>query len=838
MSKASPGQVSFSSGEISPLAAARVDADQYKNGLKTCLNLVPTALGPATHRPGTYFTAATKDSTKKSRLRRFEFSTTQAYAIEFGDLYCRFYKDNAQITLTAQAITGITNANPAVVTYGGADTYANGDKVLIAGVVGMTQVNNREFTIANVNVGANTFELSGVDSTAYGTYASGGTVAEIYTIATPYLEADLFQLEFVQSADVLYIAHPSYAQRKLSRSAHTSWTLSVISFTDGPYLNQNTTTTTLTPLAAINGPATAITNAANNGAGLIRITSVAHGLLTGDGTEIENVVGTTEANEHWIITRIDANNFDLQGSAFVNAYISGGTSSKHPTLTASSIVGINNDTGFQATDVGRWIRLKETGVWGWCEIVHYISPTVVIVHVWSTLTNTNAKLDWRMGAWSDTTGYPGAVAFYEDRLVFAGSTNDPHRIDGSKTGAYENFSPTDTAGVVANDNAISFTLNSGKVNRIFWLENDEKGLLAGTFGGCWVLRPSILSEALTPTNVSAKQFTNFGSKNVQALRAGRACLYVQREGRTLREISYGANKDGFGAKDSSIVSGHITKSGLTELAYQQYPHEIVWAARTDGALVGMLYSLPESEDAAIRGWHRHTLGGVFGSGSAVVESVAVLPSADGTYEQLWLIVKRTINGATVRTVEYMKNFFETDVDAVEDAFFVDCGLTYSGVATTTIGGLWHLEGQTVTILADGSAHPTKVVTNGTVTLDRSATKVHVGLYQNADGETLRFEAGAKDGTAQGKTQRINHCVFRLDSTVGLKYGRDFNNLDEMLFRESGDTTGAAIPLFTGDKGENFTGDYSTEARVCFRQHLPLPFTLLGIYPQITTQDKN
>lgn len=765
MAKASPGQVAFNAGEISPLAAARVDADQYKAALKTCLNLVPLALGPVTHRPGTYFVAATKDSTKKSRLQRFEFSTTQAYAIEFGDLYCRFYKDNALITLTAQNISGITRANPAVVTYVGADTYTNGDKVLIAEVVGMTQVNNREFTVANVNTGAKTFELSGVDSTAYDAYTSGGTVAEVYTITTPYVEADLFQLEFAQSADVLYITHPSYAPRKLSRTAHTAWTLSTISFLDGPYLDQNLTTTTLTPSAFAPG------------AGV--------------------------------------------------------------TLTASAVTGINNDTGFQTTDIGRLIRIKETGVWGYCIITGRTSTTVVTVTVINTLTSTAAKLDWRLGGWSDTTGYPGAVAFYEDRLMFGGSTGNPHRIDGSKSGAYENFAPTDTTGAVANDNAVSFVLNSGSVNRIFWLANDEKGLLAGTFGGCWVLRPSTLSEALTPTNVSAKQFTTFGSKNVQALRAGRAALYVQREGRVLREISYGANKDGFGAKDSSIVSGHITKTGIVEMAYQQYPHEIVWAARTDGALIGMLYSLPESEEAAIRGWHRHTLGGVFGTGNAVVESVATIPSADGTYEQLWMIVKRSdASGATVRTVEYMTKFFETGVDAVEDAFFVDCGLTYSGSAMTVLGGLWHLEGQTVTILADGAAHPTRVVTNGKIMLDRPAAKAHVGLYTPADGETLRWEAGAQDGTAQGKTQRINYVAFRLDSTVGMQFGPDFDNLDEIIFRASTDTTAAAIPLFTGDKGESFSGDYTTEARVCFRQHLPLPFTLLGIYPQITTQDKN
>ena len=762
MAKASPAQLSFSAGEISPLAAARTDADQYKTGLKKCLNYVATAIGPATHRPGTYFAAVAKDSTKKTRVRRFEFSTEQAYVIEFGDLYCRFYKDNAQVTLTAQDITGITNANPAVLTYNGADTYANGDRVTIANVAGMTRVNNREFTVANVNVGANTFELSGVDSTAYGTWTSGGTVAEIYEIVTPYLEADLFALDLdTQSADVLYITHPSYAPRKLSRTAHTSWTLSTIDFLDGPYMDQNTTTTTLTPSAA-----------------------------TGAGV----------------------------------------------TVTASAVTGINDDTGFQTTDVGRLIRIKETGVWGYVKITGRTSTTVVTVTVVKTLTNVDAKLDWRLGLWSDTTGYPGTSVFYEDRLVFGGATEAPGRIDGSKSGQYENFAPTATDGTVADSNAISYLINASSVNRIYWVADDENGLLIGSAGGCWAMRASTLNEALTPTNVSAKRFTGFGSKNMQPVRAGQSTVYAQREGRVLRAITYGTSK--FAAKDVSIASSHITKTGLVELAYMQYPHETIWAVRTDGALLGVLYSKPEeSADPAIIGWHRHVLGGAFGSGDAVVESATVIPSADGTFEQLWLVVKRTINGATVRTVEYMTNFFESDVDAIADAFFVDCGLTYDGAATTTVGGLWHLEGQTVTILADGATHPTKVVSNGTVTLDRSATKVHVGLYEDADIESLRFEDGARDGTAQGKTQRMTGIAVRLDNTVGLKYGPTFDDLDELPFRSSGDLTATAVPLFTGDKQLPFHGDYTTEARVCLRQHMPLPSTVVGIYPRLVTQDK-
>lgn len=763
MAKASPGQYSFSAGEISPLAAARVDAEQYKTGLKTCLNYVPTVLGPATHRPGTYYAATAKDSSRKTRLVRFEFSTTQAYIIEFGHLYCRFYRDNGQITQTAQNITGITQANPAVVTYSGADTYANGDRVLITGVLGMVEVNNREFTVANVDAGLNTFELSGVDATGYGAYTSNGQVAEIYEITTPYTEDDLFELEFTQSADVLYIAHTVFAQRTLSRTGHTAWTLSTITFKDGPYLLQNTTTTTLTPSAA-----------------------------TGSGV----------------------------------------------TLTASAVTGINNDTGFQPTDVGRLIRMKEGGVWGYVRITGWTSTTVVTVDVVNTLTNINAKLDWRLGEWSDTTGYPGAVTFYEDRLVFGGAPNEPHRIDASKTGNYTDFSPTDTAGAVANDNAISFTLNASSINRVLWLMDDQYALVIGTSGGVWAMRASLQNEALTPTNVSAKRFTGFGCKQTRAVRAGRAVLYVQREGRVVREVTYASAGSGYTARDVSVASGHITVGGLSELSYQQYPHETAWGVRGDGALIGMLHALPENPDEAVRGWHRHFIGGVFGTGNAVVESTAVIPSADGTYEQLWLLVKRTIGGATVRTIEYMTKFFESGVDAVEDSFFVDCGLSYVGAGADVISGLWHLNGQTVTVLVDGAAHPTRVVANGKITLDRDFTTVHVGLYSNADLELLRLEAGAQDGTAQGKTQRIHSISVRFDATVGGKYGPDFDNLDEMIFRTNEDTTGGAIALYTGDSDrKTLDGKYSSEARVCLRQHLPLPSTIVGVYPHLVTQDR-
>lgn len=762
MPKVSPMQESFNGGEFSPLLYGRVSTDRYKTALAKCLNYVPTIQGPLLRRPGTKFVAPTKAAGASAPvLVRFEFSTTQAYIIELGNLYARFYRNNAAIVETPLTITGITQANPGVVTYTGTDP-SNGDEVEIAGVSGMTQVNGRRFTVANVNAGANTFELSGVDTTGYGAYTSGGTASRVYTVVMPYATADLFQLKFAQSADVLYIVHPSYAPRKLSRTGHTAWTLSEIDFLDGPYLPTNVTATTLT-LSATSGSVT---------------------------------------------------------------------------VTASAVTGINGDTGFQATDVGRLIRWRDSANnWTWLEITAYTSTTQVTATIRGpNASATTATANWRLGVWSDTTGYPAAVTFHEDRLVFGGSTDYPQRIDGSNTGDYENFAPSAANGTVGDANAIAFTLNATDVNVLRWLRSDEKGLIAGTVGAEWIVRPSQQGEALTPTNVAAKPSTRHGSADIAPVQAGKATLFVQRQKRKLREVTYFFEHDGFRAPDITVLGEHLTKGGLVQLAYQQEPQSIIWAVRADGTLTGVTYE--RDLDALRVGWHQHVIGGVSDAADtqAQVESVAVIPSADGTREEVWLVVKRYIGGQTVRYIEYITKFFEED-DAQEDAFFVDCGLTYDGSATTTLSNLWHLEGEEVTVLADGATHPNKTVTNGQITLDRSASVVQVGYNYNSDGKTLRVEAGAADGTAQGKTKRIHRVGFMLHRTLGLKFGKDFDNLDTLTFRKASDAMGAAVPLFSGIKSQEFNGEYDMDGYVCWRQDQPLPGTILAIMPQLVTQDR-
>lgn len=908
MPKVSPLQSNFSGGEFSPWLYGRVESERYKTALKTCINYIPLIQGPLSRRPGTMFVFPTKDN-GIARMQAFEFSTTQAYMLEFGHHYIRFFKDNSNITLAAQNISGITKANPAVVTYVGSDTYANGDRIVIQGVLGMTQVNNREFIVANINTGANTFELTAVDSTGYDTYTSGGTVSEIYEIVTTFDVADLFDLKFTQSADVLYITHPDYKQKKVIRFGHTDWQIKDLDLTDGPYFSTNTTPTTFTPGAAtgdgvtlLTGPARTITGAANNGSGLIRITAAGHLYTDGQQVVITGVVGTTEANGTWTITYISANTFDLRASAFVNAYVSDG----------EAFPGI-----FASTDVGRHIRMKQGTVWGWAKIATYVSPKEVTIDIKSTLTSTAAKTDWRLGVYSDTTGYPTAVTFHEDRLMFGGPPGAPQRQDGSESGDYESFSPTEFDGTVNPNNAIGFSFNANDVNAIRWMTSDEKGLLSGTIAGEWVTRPSNQSEALSPSNITAKKATSWGSENVQPVQAGKSTLFVQRSGRKVREMSYYFDNDGFRAADLTQLAEHISPTGIKQIAYQKEPQSIVWCVRNDGVLAGMTYD--RDLDGLRVGWHRHYLGGVSdAAGSdAVVESVQVMPSSDGLRQDVWLIVRRYINGGVKRYIEYMTRLFEDTVEQ-RDAFFVDSGLTYDNPITitaitkatpavvtysgadqlangdkvlivgvlgmtqvnsntylvaglnagantfqltdlngnninstafgtyvsggevrklvTTIAGLNHLEGQSVDILADGAVQPAKTVTLGKVTIEQAAT-VHLGYGYESDGELLRLEAGAADGTALGKTRRTHRVGLLLHRSLGLKIGYDFAALDTVTFRKTTDKLTRAPGLFSGIVSENTDADYDYENNFCFRQSQPLPSTILSIMPQMVTQDR-
>jgi len=915
---------SFVSGEFSAKMDGRTDFEKYASGCKTLENMLVHPQGAAARRVGTQFIAEVKTSSLKTRLIPFEFSTTQTYVLEFGNTYIRMFKDKGQITESDVTVSGITQANPAVVT-ASSHGFSNGDFVILSSVVGMTEVNGKTFKVADKTT--NTFELQDVDGTdinssSFTAYSSGGDANRIYQITSPYLTAELFELKFAQSADVMYITHPNHEVMKLSRTGHTAWTLTEVEFTDGPYLSENTTTTTLTPGQS----------------------------ATGTGINI----------------------------------------------TASAITGINGGSGFQTTDVGRIISFNS----GKAKITARTNTTVVVATITTAFANTDATAAFKLGAFSDTTGHPSCVSFFEQRLVFAGTTDEPQTLYFSKSGDYENM----TTGTNADD-AMVYTIASNQVNKIRYLKA-VRTLLIGTTGGEFTVSADGTDAAVTPTNIQIRRQSSFGAANVDAQPAGNAILFLQRAKRKIRELAYNYDTDGYIAPDLCILNETVTDSGVNEMAYQQAPDSILWAVRDDGVLSGLTYQRTDNVVA----WHRHLIGGkadttkniiqqeisftanttvVNGTNNTItlsshglstndpvyyyaaanpitgitsgrlyyviasdsntiklassaansaagtaisltgpstastqyiyqgvnissnviysaahgfktgdkifydnigtaigglsenveynvsrvdddqfklysdsklinvvsltsahsseqtdnilqntkVESVATI-SGDLNEDELWIISQRWVNGAVRRYVECFSNF-DFDETAPEDFKFVDSHLSYSGVAVSSLSGLDHLEGETVSILADGATHAKKTVSDGSISLDRASRKVTVGLAYNSVLQTMRIEGGAGqlEGTAQGKIKRISKIVLRLFETVGAKVGPSLDNLETVPFRTTSGAMDLPVSTFiAGDKEVEFSDDYNTDGFIFVKQDQALPLTVLALYPTIVTND--
>ena len=853
MARVAAQLTNFTAGELSPRLDGRTDLTKYAAGCSNLENLVIYPHGAAARRPGTTHVAQVADSSKKTRLIPFEFSTTQTYILEFSNLKIRFFKDNGAILEGDKTITGITQANPAVVT-SSSHGYSNGDEIRITSVVGMTEVNNKRFLVAGVTT--NTFQLTdkdgdNINSSGYTAYSSAGTANRVYTITSPYLEAELFDIKFAQSADVMYITHPSHEVEKLSRTGHTSWTLADVDFTNGPFIDVNTTATTLTPASA------------------------------GVGTGVN--------------------------------------------ITASSTTGINDDQGWLTTDVGRQIHFNG----GYAVITARTNSTVAVATITTAFTNTNAITAWYLGSFSDTTGFPSCVTFFEQRLGFAATLSNPQTVYFSKSGDYENMD-ANIAGTVADDDAIIYTIASNQVNAIRFM-SATRTLIIGTAGGEFAVSGGGDDSSVTPTNILIKKQTNNGGANVDAVAVGNATLFLQRAKRKIRELAYNFDVDGYSSPDLTILAEHVTSGGITQMAFQGEPLSILWCVRGDGELAALTYQ----REQEVVAWHRHIFGGRFGDatitvtdyaniadgsrlvltksdgttttftsatssttgkfhtvtsnnqtatnlktlidadsdftatvssnvvtitetsssstgfltiksvddttrltktdqGKSVCESVAVIPTDDSEY-QIWVIIKRTVNGSTRRYVEYL-NVFDFDETDNTSFNFLDSALSYSGTAATTFTGLDHLEGQTVAILADGATHPDKPVSSGSVVLDRSATNVKIGLAYNSILKTMRIDAGSQDGTSQGKTKRIYEITARLYQSVGVEVGPDLSNMERIPFRTSANPMDEGIPVFTGDKEVEFRGNYDTDGYIIVRQTQPLPFTILSLYPRLVTND--
>tara|TARA_R100000030_G_scaffold20502_3_gene14794 strand:- start:11939 stop:13948 length:2010 start_codon:yes stop_codon:yes gene_type:complete len=668
MARSAPALSTFTAGEISPRLEGRVTIEKYREGLADLTNMVVQPHGGVTRRPGTQFLGEVKASGNVTRLIPFEFKTSDTYALEFGNQYMRIYRNGLQVlTGSAKAISAITKANPGVFT-SNSHGYSNGDEIALVNTGGgMTELKERNYRVANVTT--NTFTLTdlfdvALNTTGFTTYTgSGVSVDKIYEVATPYTSAQINDVRFAQSADVMYLVHPSHAVRTLTRTDHNAWSFATPSFTEN---------------------------------------------------------------------------------------------------TTPSLAGSNN--------------------------------------------------------------YPSVVTFFEQRLVFAASNNNPQTLWFSKNADYTNF----TTGTGDND-ALIYTIASNKVNAIRYL-SATRILNIGTSGGEYVLTTTNGSP-VTPTSTVIRKYSNYGCVNAEVVQVADVTLFAQRGARKVREFRYVGEVDvgGYTAPDITVLAEHLTEGGIEEFAFQQEPESIVWARRNDGTLLGLTYRREEE----IVAWHKHVLGGAFSGGQARVESIISLPTDSGE-DELYMIVKRTINGQTKQYVEVMKTFdFGNDTTS---AFFVDSGLAYSGSSVSSLSGLYHLEGATTSVLANGATHPDKTVSSGGITLDFAITSGAVGLGYTSKMQTLRIEAGSSDGTSQGKPKRIHDVTLRFHETVGAEVGTDAANADRIFFRDSSMDMDTAVPLFTGDKEIEFPGGFEEGDRIYVQQAQPLPMTVLALYPRMNTHD--
>lgn len=465
-----------------------------------------------------------------------------------------------------------------------------------------------------------------------------------------------------------------------------------------------------------------------------------------------------------------------------------------------------------------------------------------------TDAGTGLTRAWCLGLY--TAGqYPAVVQFHEDRLCLSGSAAAPQRVDLSCSGIYDTFSPSAVKdGTVTDDMACAFVLNSNEVNAVRWLVSDQNGLLIGTAGGEWLLSPATTGGSITPTNVNAKQSSQHGSEPVAPVRIGVDTMFVQAGGKRIRQMVYDYYVNGFQGANLAFRSEHLAAPGFSQLVFQKTPQPYIWAVRKDGALVSILYEPAEQKSPQDCGWALQ-----FGDGTAEVLSVAVIPAPDGSRDELWLAVKRTINGAPAVYVERMSKLWE-EGDATPYALnggmayrFTPAATTYLnsaqrtvfGSPVTTISGLDHLEGQTVGVLADGATHPDCVVTGGAITLDREVFDVNVGLKYTSRGRTMHVEAGAADGPAQGKLKRIHRVIFRLFDSLGLTVTANGTGGQQAVtepFRSTGDLMDAPPALMTGDYRVDWEGTYETEGYVDFATADPLPLNVSALVIQLDTQD--
>lgn len=815
----------FSGGEISPELAGRLELQKFQTGLSLCRNFMVLPHGPVARRPGFEFMAEAKDSTRPVRLIPFAFNATQTAVLQFGHQYIRFHINGGALLEGTVAISSISGNT---VETSAAHGYSDGDWVFIG---------NR-FHVVTV-VDTDTFTTT--DTWGENTTAAGTTAARVYTIASPYDEADLFDLHYTQSADVITIVHPDYPAKELKRLGATDWTLTDVTFAP--------------PLSPPTGISVAVDSSAgtsNRESQWYKVTAVgsdgvSESLPSATASGYNNL--TLAGNKNTVtwtgLSGIDRYNvYKRRGGLFgyigqatplptTSVNISSGTRGSPPFAKTKQVV-INTATP-HGYSTGAYVLVSGTGapaVDGYWNITVTDADTFTYtcnkegLSIFSTGTVSTPALsvvddnilpdtsqtppDETIFLNGESGDYPGATTYFEQRRWFAGSANKPQVLWATRNGTESNL----TSSIPARD-------ADGLEVRVASMQNNQVrhlvplvDLIALTGGGEFRIYADS-APSITPTSITIKPQGYTGASNTQPIVTTGSVIFVQAQGAHVFELAYGSEKLDYGYQtlDISILSPHrFDGYTITQLAFSRSPYPTVWAVRSDGVLLGMTY-LPEH---TISAWHAHDTAGA-------VESVCVV--AEGNEDVLYIGVVREVDGRTVRYIERLHSPFFAEQ---ADAFYVDSGLSYTGSPVTTLSGLWHLEGCEVDVLADGSVEPRKTVTNGQITLAVAASKIHVGLPITADIATLPLAIEGMAAAGQGTAKNVNKVHLHVRRSSVVKAGPSFDRLREYPARAVSDPYGSPPALRDGELSLAIDPSWGQSGYVCVRQDLPLPLTVLAM----------
>jgi len=834
---------SFTGGELAPSLRSRADLSKYATGLALCENFIIRSQGGVYSRQGTKFIGEVGQPTKRARLIPFSFSTEQTYILVFEEYTMRVIKDGGfvldgagpalyelatpypeadlpRLSFTQDAdvmtichpdydprdlsrtahdawsldvinfdppisaptwyapsasITNITNDTNALVTTAAAHGMASGDRVYVAGVSGMTEVNGLYFYITYA--GPSSFYLN-VDSSTYGVYTSGGTAtaqsliptgsgagsySKIYTYVITAVGPDGESLGSSSKSITVGSLSTTYGIRLKWNSVPNAlyyrvykdpsnatnvygWvgdsnTLEFTDFNTAPIVTDAPPTDN-TPFKTISASITNITQA--NPA---VVTAVAHGFSTGNNISIASVVGMTEVNNlTFVITVIDEDSFSLNGidSSAYTAYTSGGTATR-----------VNNK--------------------------------------------------------------PSVVGYYQQRRIFANTTELPQTMYGTQVSAYESLRYSVPS---RDDDAITLTIKSRQVNEIRHI-TDVDGLVLLTSGAEWKITEG-QDEVLTPATAGAKTQSYNGSSWVQPVIVGDTLIYIQDKGNRIRDLKYEFTANKYTGSDLSIMAEHLFENNtIEEVSYSKEPYGLIWMVRDDGKMLGLTYQ----REHQVWAWHQHDFGGI-------VESVATV--SEGSRDATYICIKRTINGSTVRYVERME---PRDITGPEYAWCVDSGLRYEGVATTSITGADHLIGEQVAVVADGNeVKGLTVDATGGITLPISASIVTLGKAFTPTMELLDVDISDPNNTLKGKKVSIARVIIEVEKSRGGWVGPKLDDgstgdMIEIKPRFESDGYGP-IALKDFKQEIHIAPEWGYGGGIRIEQRTPFPLAILSVIPDV------